>query len=92
MSLVNSQGMFAHDGTEPKYNSICSNPVLVTATLSCLGPLIRSRPSIAGKIVSSILNFNPFKQPDPHMGPKFKVQVKSMERTVRMLLLNILRR
>ncbi|KAI9722592.1 MAG: hypothetical protein M1812_001523 [Candelaria pacifica] len=69
-----------------------SDAVLVNSTLNCLGLLIRSRPSIANKIVSAILNFNPLKQANSPMTPKLKVLTKSMERTTRALLTNINKR
>ena len=70
----------------------CSDAVLVNATLNCLGGLVRSRQSIANKIVSTVLNFNPLKLANSPMTPKLKVQIKSMERTTRAFLMNILRR
>lgn len=73
-------------------NIATSDAVLITATLNCLAPLLRSRQTIANRIMSAILNFNPLKQAHPQMSSKEKVQVKSVERTIRMLLLNILRR
>ncbi|KZF23799.1 mRNA cleavage and polyadenylation specificity factor complex subunit [Xylona heveae TC161] len=66
--------------------------ILVNATLNCLGGLIRSRPSISNKIISTILNFNPLKQASMPLTSKVKVIVKSMERTTRALLLNINKR
>lgn len=66
--------------------------MLVNATLNCLGVLVRSRQSIANKIVSTILTFNPLKLGSSPMSPKLKVQIKSMERTTRSFLMNILRR
>ena len=69
-----------------------SNALLVNPTLNCLGVLIRSRQSVSNKIISAILSFNPLKQVNSPMTPRIKVQVKSMERTTRALLVNILRR
>ncbi|SLM40695.1 Symplekin/Pta1 [Lasallia pustulata] len=69
-----------------------SDAVLVNATLNCLGGLVRSRQSIANKILSTVLNFNPLKLANSPMTPKLKVQIKSMERTTRAFLINILRR
>ena len=66
--------------------------MLVNATLNCLGVLVRSRQSIANKIVSTVLSFNPLKLANGPMSPKLKVQIKSMERTTRLFLMNILRR
>lgn len=69
-----------------------SDAVLVTATLNCLGTLIRTRQTIANKIIQAILSFNPLKQTNSPMTPKAKVQIKSMERTTRAVLMNIYRR
>ena len=69
-----------------------SDAVLINATLNCLGILIRTRPSIANKILSAILNFNPLKQANSPMTPKLKVIIKSMERTTKALLMNINKR
>ncbi|KAI9871477.1 MAG: hypothetical protein M1830_002877 [Pleopsidium flavum] len=69
-----------------------SDAVLVNATLNCLGILIRTRQSIANKILSAILNFNPLKQANSPMTPKLKVMIKSMERTTKALLMNINKR
>ncbi|KAI4237193.1 MAG: hypothetical protein L6R40_005971 [Gallowayella cf. fulva] len=69
-----------------------SDPILVNATLNCLGTLIRTRPNAANKIINALLNFNPLKQANTPMTPKTRVQIKSMEKTTRMVLLNVLRR
>ncbi|KAL8663774.1 MAG: hypothetical protein Q9202_003588 [Teloschistes flavicans] len=71
-----------------------SDPIAVDATLNCLGILIRTRQNIATRIVNAILNFNPFKQASAisPMTLKAKLQMKSMERTTRTVLLNVLRR
>ncbi|KAK7521676.1 uncharacterized protein IWZ02DRAFT_442664 [Phyllosticta citriasiana] len=69
-----------------------SDALLVTATLNSLGGLIRSRASIANKIVSTVLNFNPLKLANSPMTSKNKVMVKSMERTTRALLLNVIKK
>ncbi|KAI4200586.1 MAG: hypothetical protein LQ350_003833 [Teloschistes chrysophthalmus] len=71
-----------------------SDPIAVDATLNCLGILIRTRQNIATRIVNAILNFNPFKQANSisPMTIKAKLQMKSMERTTRTVLLNVLRR
>ena len=70
----------------------CSDAVLVNATLNCLGILIRTRPSIANKTLTAILNFNPLKQANSPMTPKLKVIIKSMERTTKALLMNVNKR
>ncbi|KAL9601396.1 MAG: hypothetical protein Q9219_002572 [cf. Caloplaca sp. 3 TL-2023] len=74
------------------FHEEASDAILVNATLNCLGTLIRTRPNTANKIVNTILNFNPLKQASSPLAPKTKVQIKSMERTVRTVLLNVLRR
>lgn len=73
---------------------VSSDPIAVDATLNCLGILIRTRQNIATRIVNAILNFNPFKQASAisPMTLKAKLQMKSMERTTRTVLLNVLRR
>jgi hypothetical protein len=60
--------------------------------LNCLSILIRTRPSIANKILESILNFNPLKAGNPPMTPTLRVKIKSMERTTRALLINLLKK
>ena len=66
-----------------------SDPILIDATMNCMASLIRSRPAVANKIISAILNFNPLKQANSPMTPRLRVIVKSMERTTRALLKNI---
>jgi symplekin len=66
-----------------------SDPILIDATMNCMAVLIRSRPAVANKIISAILNFNPLKQANSPMTPRLRVIVKSMERTTRALLKNI---
>lgn len=60
--------------------------------LNSLGSLIKMRASIAPKILSTILNFNPFAQARPPLTGAQKVQIKSVERTVRALFLNFMKR
>lgn len=69
-----------------------SDGLLVTATLNSLGMLIHRRPVLANKILGSVLNFNPLKLANSPMTPKNKVIIKSIERTVRALLMNIMKR
>lgn len=57
--------------------------------MNCMAVLIRSRPAVANKIISAILNFNPLKQANSPMTPRLRVIVKSMEKTTRVLLKNI---
>ncbi|KAL6720739.1 hypothetical protein ACLMJK_002664 [Lecanora helva] len=69
-----------------------SDAILITATLNCVGILLRTRQSIFNKILSTILSFNPMKHAHSSMSSKAKVQIKSMERTTRALLMNTYRR
>ncbi|KAF1808643.1 mRNA cleavage and polyadenylation specificity factor complex subunit [Eremomyces bilateralis CBS 781.70] len=69
-----------------------SDALLVTATLNCLGALIRSRASIANKIVNTVLYFNPLKLANSPMTPANRLKIKSMERTTRALLLNVIKK
>jgi symplekin len=69
-----------------------SDGLLVTATLNSLGVLMHRRPIAANKILNSVLNFNPLKLANSPMTPKNKVILKSIERTTRALLMNIMKR
>lgn len=69
-----------------------SDGLLVTATLNSLGMLMHRRPIIAHKILNSVLNFNPLKLANSPLTPKNKVIIKSIERTTRSLLMNIMKR
>jgi symplekin len=69
-----------------------SDALLVDATLNTLSILIRARPHISNKILNVILNFNPLKLANSPMTPKLRVMVKSMEKTTRLLLINISKR
>ncbi|KAK1918596.1 hypothetical protein P3342_001515 [Pyrenophora teres f. teres] len=69
-----------------------SDGLLVTATLNSLGMLIHRRPNAANKIMNSVFNFNPLKLANSPMTPKNKVIMKSIERTTRALLVNIMKR
>ncbi|KAF2805940.1 uncharacterized protein BDZ99DRAFT_449623 [Mytilinidion resinicola] len=69
-----------------------SDALLVTATLNSLGTLVRCRPVIANKIISAVLNFNPFKLANSPLTSKSKVMMKAMERTGRALLVNLMKR
>ncbi|KAK4988141.1 hypothetical protein LTR50_004163 [Elasticomyces elasticus] len=69
-----------------------SDALIATATLNSLGALVRYRPSIANKILSTVLNFNPLRQTNSSMTPKRKVMIRSMARTTRAFLFNILKR
>ncbi|OJJ88862.1 RNA-processing protein PTA1 [Aspergillus glaucus CBS 516.65] len=69
-----------------------SDPLLVNATLNCLAVLIRSRQSVGSKIVNAVLNFYPARQVQGPLTAVIRVGVKSMERTARALLINIIKR
>lgn len=69
-----------------------SDALLVNATLNCLPALVRSRQTIANKIINTILNFNPVQQVQGAMTPATRVKVKSMERTARALMVNIMKK
>ncbi|KAF2707942.1 hypothetical protein K504DRAFT_383494 [Pleomassaria siparia CBS 279.74] len=69
-----------------------SDALLVTATLNSLGMLIQRRPAVITKILSSVMNFNPLKLANSPMTSKNKVLMKSIERTTRALLVNVMKR
>ncbi|KAF2013097.1 hypothetical protein BU24DRAFT_424082 [Aaosphaeria arxii CBS 175.79] len=69
-----------------------SDALLVTATLNSLGMLIQRRPVVANKVLASVLNFNPLKLANSPMTPRNKVVMRSMERTTRALLINVIKR
>ncbi|BCS21336.1 RNA-processing protein PTA1 [Aspergillus puulaauensis] len=68
------------------------DPILVNATLNCLAALARSRQSIGNKIVNAILGFFPARYTRSPVTPTVRVGVKSMERTARAVLINIIKR
>ncbi|KAE8150982.1 hypothetical protein BDV25DRAFT_171762 [Aspergillus avenaceus] len=69
-----------------------SDPLLVNATLNSLSVLVRTRQSIGNKIINAVLSFVPAKQARTPITPAVRVGVKSMERTARALMVNIMRR
>ncbi|KAB8271328.1 hypothetical protein BDV30DRAFT_228257 [Aspergillus minisclerotigenes] len=71
---------------------IVSDPLLVNATLNSLAILIRTRQSIGNKIINAILSFVPARQARTPVTPAVRVGVKSMERTARALMINIMKR
>lgn len=71
---------------------LCSDALIVTATLNSLSSLVRTRAYIASKIVSTVLNFNPLQLANNHMTPKDKVVVKSVARTTMSFLTNIMKK
>ncbi|CRG92164.1 mRNA cleavage and polyadenylation specificity factor complex subunit pta1 [Talaromyces islandicus] len=66
--------------------------ILVNATLNCLAVMLRTRSTIANKILETIINFNPIKTGHGPLTPSMRVKVKSMERTARAVLINVLKR
>ncbi|KAL4883664.1 hypothetical protein BJY04DRAFT_184082 [Aspergillus karnatakaensis] len=69
-----------------------SDPILINATLNCLATLVRTRQSIGNKIINAVLNFFPARHARSPVTPAVRVGVKSMERTVRALFINIMKR
>ncbi|PNS18551.1 hypothetical protein CAC42_5090 [Sphaceloma murrayae] len=71
-----------------------SDALLVTATLNSLSSLVRGRASISNKIISTILNFNPFTlaQAQTPMTVKNKLLIRSMTRTTMSFLANIIKK
>lgn len=65
-----------------------SDSLLIDATLNCLAVLIRSRSSVANKIIHAILNFDSHKKFTAPLTPKNRVILRSLERTIRALLVN----
>lgn len=66
-----------------------SDAILINSTSNCVAVLVKSRASVANKIISVILNYNPLKLANTPMTPATKVSLKSMERTTRAVLRNI---
>ncbi|KAH7408386.1 hypothetical protein DE146DRAFT_646123 [Phaeosphaeria sp. MPI-PUGE-AT-0046c] len=69
-----------------------SDGLVITATLNTLGMLMQRRPIAANKILTSVFNFNPVKLANSPITPKNKVIMKSIERTTRALLVNVMKR
>ncbi|KAB8071502.1 hypothetical protein BDV29DRAFT_179162 [Aspergillus leporis] len=69
-----------------------SDPLLVNATLNSLAVLVRTRQSIGNKIINAVLSFVPARQARTPLTPAVRVGVKSMERTARALMINIMKR
>ena len=66
-----------------------TDAIMIDATMNCLSVLVRTRPAVAIKIISTVLNFNPLKLASTGISPKQMVIVRSLERTTRALLRNI---
>ena len=69
-----------------------ADPLIATATLNALSPLVQRRASVSTKILSTVLNFHPLKLAERPLNGKEKVAVRSMTRTTMSFLLNILKR
>jgi symplekin len=70
----------------------CSDALIVTATINSLATLCRHRPSIANKIISTTLTFNPLSLAASPMTPKNKVMIRSMSRTTMSFLTNLIKK
>ena len=92
LAIFHEDNRCDHSSLSGTFANLGSDPILVNATLNCLGVLIRSRPSISTKIITTILGFNPFKQANSPMTSRMRVMIKSVERTTRALLMNINKR
>ncbi|KAF8467718.1 hypothetical protein BDZ91DRAFT_782414 [Kalaharituber pfeilii] len=67
------------------------DPLLMTSTLNCLSVLIKTRSSISAKILSAVLSFNPLSAAMKTPTLQNKLMAKCIEKTVRVLLLNLIR-
>jgi symplekin len=70
----------------------CSNALIVDAMLNCLSIIVRTRPSTSNRIITAVLNFNPFSRVSSSMTARDRVEVKSMEKTTRMFLIHLVKR
>lgn len=73
-------------------DSLISDTLLVNATLNCLASLVRSRQSISNKIVNAVLDFYPTQHVRPPFTATVRVNVKSMERTARAFITNVMKK
>ncbi|RDA94151.1 hypothetical protein CP533_6587 [Ophiocordyceps camponoti-saundersi (nom. inval.)] len=69
-----------------------SDALIIDATLNCLSILVRTRPATSGRILGALLSFNPLQAATSPMTAKMRVMIKSMEKTVRLLLMHLSRR
>lgn len=65
-----------------------SDALLVTATLNSVAILVRTRATIANRILNAIMSMNPFRSAGPNISLTMKIAPKSMERTIRAFLIN----
>jgi hypothetical protein len=66
-----------------------SEPTLVTAAINNLGVLVKTRPPLGLKVLSAVMTFNPFTR--KQLTVKSRLMMLSMEKTIRVLLMNIVR-
>ncbi|PWW79228.1 hypothetical protein C7212DRAFT_288366 [Tuber magnatum] len=83
-----------NDGESSRITGILiinSDATLTTATLNNLAQLIKTRSPIAAKIVNAVLSFNPLAIVSRSSTIQNRLMMQCMEKTVRVLLLNIVR-
>jgi len=68
-----------------------SEPTLITATLNNLAALVKTRPPLAQKVIGAVLGFNPFSKMPRTITVHDRLMAISMEKTVRIMLLNVVR-
>lgn len=68
-----------------------SDPTLVTATLNNLSAIVKTRAPLAHKILSAVMSFNPLAIVAKANTVGNRLMMQCMEKTVRILLLNIAR-
>lgn len=68
-----------------------SDPTLVTATLNNLSAIVKTRAPLAHKILSAVMSFNPLAVVAKANTVGNRLMMQCMEKTVRILLLNIAR-
>lgn len=68
-----------------------SDPALITATLNNLSVIVKTRAPLAHKILSAVMNFNPLAIIAKANTVKNRLMMQCMEKTVRVLLMNIAR-
>ncbi|KAG6181882.1 hypothetical protein E4U36_003684 [Claviceps purpurea] len=69
-----------------------SDALLVDATLNCLSILSRTRLATTSRIFNALLNFNPLQLANSPLTPRTRVMIKSMEKTARILLIQLAKR
>jgi symplekin len=72
--------------------TVDSDSLLVTATLNGLGGLMRTRVTVANRILNAVINFNPFRLASSPLTPANKLIMRSMEKTVVIFLQHTLKR